>query len=154
MKVSQLTGAAALAAALTLAGHPVSAESSKPAGPMGSGSAEAGQVRSNQFWWPDQLDLSPLRDHDGRSNPYGESFDYAEAFASLDLDAVKAEIDTLLTTSQDWWPADWGNYGPLFIRMSWHAAGTYRTLDGRGGASGGQLRFDPEGNRINHSAVT
>jgi catalase-peroxidase len=82
--------------------------------------------KSNQFWWPERLDLSPLRDHDPSSNPYGEDFDYAHAFASLDLAAVKQDLKELMTTSQDWWPADFGHYGPLFIRMSWHAAGTYR----------------------------
>ncbi|MFT6270001.1 MAG: catalase-peroxidase [Alphaproteobacteria bacterium] len=118
-------------------------EISKPKGAMGSGFAKAGQAKTNQFWWPDQLDLSQLRDHDARSNPHGPDFDYAKAFSSLDLDAAKSDINDLLTTSQDWWPADFGNYGPFFIRMTWHSAGTYRTLDGRGGAGGGQQRFEP-----------
>jgi len=103
----------------------------------------AGAPMPNKFWWPDQLDLSVLRAHDARSNPLGEDFDYAKEFAKLDLNAVKADIKQVLTTSQDWWPADFGNYGPFFIRMAWHSAGTYRTLDGRGGSDGGQLRFDP-----------
>ena len=102
-----------------------------------------GAPMPNKFWWPDQLDLSVLRAHDARSNPLGADFDYAKEFAKLDLDAVKADIKRVLTTSQDWWPADYGNYGPFFIRMAWHSAGTYRTIDGRGGADGGQLRFDP-----------
>jgi catalase-peroxidase len=101
------------------------------------------RAKSAQFWWPERLDLSPLRQHAPQSNPYGEDFDYAEAFERLDLAALKADLKELMTTSQDWWPADWGHYGPLFIRMSWHAAGTYRTSDGRGGAGGGQQRFEP-----------
>ena len=100
-------------------------------------------AKPNRFWWPDQVDLSALRDHGAASNPLGADFNYAEAFASLDLDAVKKDIEAVLTDSQDWWPADWGHYGPFFIRMAWHSAGTYRTLDGRGGAAGGQQRFDP-----------
>ncbi|MBS3743158.1 MAG: catalase/peroxidase HPI [Wenzhouxiangellaceae bacterium] len=101
------------------------------------------RAKSNEYWWPDQLDLSPLRQHSAESNPYGADFDYAEEFASLDFDALKADLRELMTTSQDWWPADWGHYGPFFIRMSWHSAGTYRTSDGRGGAGGGQQRFEP-----------
>lgn len=101
------------------------------------------QQPQNQFWWPDQLDLSPLRQHSAESNPMGEKFDYAKAFASLDLNAVKQDIRKVLTTSQSWWPADYGNYGPFFIRMAWHSAGTYRVADGRGGAGGGQQRFEP-----------
>ena len=89
--------------------------------------AEAGsEPKSNQFWWPEQLDLSPLRQHAAESNPMGDDFDYAKEFASLDLAAVKKDIEELMTTSQDWWPADYGHYGPFFIRMAWHSAGTYR----------------------------
>ncbi|MDX2464292.1 MAG: catalase/peroxidase HPI [Porticoccus sp.] len=99
--------------------------------------------RSAQFWWPNQLDLNPLRQHDVESNPYGADFDYAKAFSNLDLAAVKKDIEALMTTSQDWWPADYGHYGPFFIRMAWHSAGVYRIQDGRGGAAGGQQRFEP-----------
>lgn len=116
---------------------------SKPKGAIGMGTVMPSQAKSNLFWWPNQLDLTPLRDHDARSNPLGEDFNYKKSFAKLDMDALKKDIDFVLTDSQEWWPADWGNYGPFFIRMTWHAAGTYRTLDGRGGAGGGQQRFNP-----------
>ncbi len=96
-----------------------------------------------QDWWPERLDLRPLRQHSDASNPLGADFDYAAAFKTLDLAALKKDLKALMTTSQDWWPADYGNYGPFFIRMAWHSAGTYRTTDGRGGADGGQLRFEP-----------
>jgi catalase-peroxidase len=102
-----------------------------------------GAPQSAEFWWPDHLDLSPLRQHDSGSNPLGADFDYKKAFATLDLPAVKEDIKKTLTTSQDWWPADYGNYGPFFIRMAWHGAGTYRTFDGRGGADGADQRFEP-----------
>jgi catalase-peroxidase len=98
----------------------------------------------NKDWWPNQLDLSPLRKNSSKSDPMGEDFDYAKEFESLDLDTLKADIEQVMTTSQDWWPADYGNYGPLFIRMAWHSAGTYRTTDGRGGAGEGLHRFAPQ----------
>ncbi|QYJ70872.1 catalase/peroxidase HPI [Shewanella sp. FJAT-51649] len=101
------------------------------------------QVTGNQFWWPEQLNLSSLRQNAVESNPYGSDYHYAEAFKSLDLDAVKKDIKALMTESQDWWPSDYGHYGPFFIRMAWHSAGVYRIFDGRGGAAGGQQRFEP-----------
>ncbi|MEU6011573.1 catalase/peroxidase HPI [Streptomyces sp. NPDC047453] len=99
--------------------------------------------KTNRDWWPNQLDLQVLHQHCPRSNPMGEDFNYAEEFATLDLDALKQDIFGVMTASQDWWPADYGHYGPLFIRMSWHGAGTYRIEDGRGGGGAGAQRFAP-----------
>jgi catalase-peroxidase len=98
---------------------------------------------NNQLWWPNMLNLAVLHQNPPAGNPIGEDFNYAEAFANLDLDAVKSDIYALMTESQDWWPADYGHYGPLFIRMAWHSAGTYRIYDGRGGAGSGTQRFAP-----------
>jgi len=98
---------------------------------------------SNQHWWPNQLNLNILHQNSPLSNPMGENFNYAEAFNTLDLDAVKDDIDKIMTTSQDWWPADYGHYGGFFVRMTWHSAGTYRIADGRGGGASGTLRFAP-----------
>ncbi len=99
--------------------------------------------RANRDWWPNQLDLGILHQHSSLSNPMGDGFDYSAEFRTLDLDAVAKDLSALMTTSQEWWPADYGHYGPFFIRMAWHAAGTYRTGDGRGGAGAGTLRFAP-----------
>jgi catalase-peroxidase len=103
----------------------------------------AGNGAGNREWWPNQLKLNILRQNSSLSNPMGETFNYAEEFKSLDLKAIKKDIFSLMTTSQDWWPADYGHYGPFFIRMAWHSAGTYRISDGRGGAGSGSQRFAP-----------
>lgn len=130
MKINTLPTLSALTLAMSLA--------------LGAGMATAQeQATGNQFWWPEKLNLSPLRQNAIESNPYGSDYHYAEAFNTLDLDAVKKDIKALMTESQDWWPADYGHYGPFFIRMAWHSAGVYRIFDGRGGAAGGQQRFEP-----------
>ncbi|MEU4652236.1 catalase/peroxidase HPI [Nocardia fluminea] len=117
-------------------------ESENPAIPSPTAQTDR-RPHSNKDWWPEQIDVSVLHAHSSKSNPLGEDFDYAKAFAELDVEALKADIAAVLTDSQDWWPADYGNYGGLFIRMSWHAAGTYRIADGRGGGGQGAQRFAP-----------
>ena len=109
----------------------------------GAGSHVVSGAPTNTSWWPNQLNLKILAQQSSRSNPMGEAFDYAEEFKTLDLDAVVKDLHALMTDSQDWWPADYGHYGPLFVRMTWHAAGTYRIADGRGGGGTGAQRFAP-----------
>ena len=116
-------------------------ESENPAIP--SPTPKQGRPRTNKDWWPNQLDLSILHKHSPKSDPMGEGFNYAEAFKTVDVEALKRDLVQAMTTSQDWWPADYGHYGPLFIRMTWHAAGTYRIADGRGGGGQGAQRFAP-----------
>jgi catalase-peroxidase len=116
-------------------------ESENPSVPAPT--VKATRPRNNRDWWPNQLDLSVLHKHSSRTNPMGDDFDYAAEFQTLDVDELRRDLLELMTTSQDWWPADYGHYGPLFIRMSWHAAGTYRIADGRGGGGSGQQRFAP-----------
>ncbi len=115
--------------------------------PFNHGAADSSQSaergNSNNDWWPNQLNINVLHQHSAKSNPMGEDFDYAEEFESLDLNALQQDLHALMTDSQDWWPADYGHYGPFFIRMAWHSAGTYRTADGRGGATSGTQRFAP-----------
>jgi catalase-peroxidase len=103
----------------------------------------AGKGTQNKDWWPNQLNLNILRQHTRASNPMDSDFNYRKAFESLDLPSLKKDIVALMTASQDWWPADFGHYGPFFIRMAWHSAGTYRIADGRGGAGSGTQRFSP-----------
>jgi catalase-peroxidase len=120
----------------------MSSEAKCPFATMQGARVRAG-AQSNTDWWPDRLNLQILRQHSAKSNPMGEQFDYAEEFKKLDLAALKRDLHALMTDSQDWWPADWGHYGGLFIRMAWHSAGTYRTFDGRGGGATGNQRFAP-----------
>ena len=144
-----LWGASAAMLFFTACGSSSEAECESSSGgeksgcPFHAAEATPGKGNTNRDWWPNQLDLSVLRQHGAQSNPLGEDFNYREAFEGLDYDALKADIAAALTDSQDWWPADWGNYGGLFIRMAWHSAGTYRTGDGRGGSREGQQRFAP-----------
>lgn len=120
-----------------------SSEKAKHVSEMKGKHFKAGEAKPNKFWWPDRIDLGPLRQHSIESSPMGEKFNYAKEFKKLNLQSIKNDIIKVMKTSQEWWPADYGHYGPFFIRMAWHSAGTYRIFDGRGGAGGGQQRFEP-----------
>ena len=109
----------------------------------GSSDQHTNRAQTNKEWWPDQVNLGILHQHDKKTNPMSDGFKYSEEFKKLDYDALKKDLNDLMTDSQEWWPADYGHYGPFFIRMTWHAAGTYRTADGRGGGGTGSQRFAP-----------
>ena len=109
----------------------------------GAQTKSAASGTNNHYWWPKALNLDILHQHDRKTNPLGEDFNYAEEFKKLDLEALKNDLKAFMTSSQEWWPADWGHYGGLMIRMAWHSAGTYRISDGRGGAGTGNIRFAP-----------
>ena len=134
----------AVAAIIAFAAMSPSGQASKPA-PAAAPAAKAvnNPMSQDKYWWPEKLDLRPLRLNTVESNPFGSEFNYAQEFKKLDIAAVKKDVEALMTQSQAWWPADYGHYGPFFIRMAWHSAGTYRVADGRGGAAGGQMRFEP-----------
>ena len=119
--------------------------------PIKKANVGGGGTRNND-WWPDELKLNILRQHTAATNPY-KDFDYAAAFKTLDYNGLKKDLTALMTDSQEWWPADFGHYGGLFIRMAWHSAGTYRTSDGRGGGGGGQQRFAPLNRQVNFPGV-
>lgn len=133
-----------LVVVLAIAGCASNEKGSSKKEMAGESAYAPGEPKPVSFWWPQRLDLAPLRQHSAESSPMDKRFNYAKEFKKLNLKQVKKDIEKVLTDSQAWWPADWGNYGPFFIRMAWHSAGTYRVTDGRGGAAGGQLRLEPQ----------